>query len=280
MREYVQGALRDLPALPQVLTKILEETQRDDVSASELEDILSADQAVAARTLKVVNSAYYGLSKEVDSLSQATVVLGIQQIRNLVLSIGALNMLKSNDPKVRQLQQEFWLASIGTAFGAQTIARQRSLPLKDIELTFLGGLLHDLGRLFLFSTLPDAYAKVDARMRDGARNLEAIERAILGMSHTEVGGEMAKRWNFPEALVSFLQDHEGPFESTHSARLFAVHLAGRLALAIVPNQFPPAEPDPVAAAWAGQSESERQKVEDEIRTRVDEFENLFGLLAA
>ncbi len=280
MREYVQKALQDLPALPQVLTRVLEETQREEVSASELEDILGTDQAVASRTLKVVNSAYYGLSKEVDSLTQATVILGIQQIRNLVLSISALSVMKSSTQKLKDLQQQFWLASIGTAFGAQSLARLKKLPLKEVELCFIGGLFHDLGRLFLFTNLTENYVQVEERVRSTGKSLAVLERAMLGMSHTEVGGAMARHWNFPDSLVPFLEAHEGPFTGDEQPRLFVVHIAQGLAAEAFPSWIPVSARDDVAHGWADLETEAQEAIRAEIAGRVAEFEGMFGLLAA
>src|SRR5579862_1054320 len=100
----LERALADLPPLPQALTRVLEESQRSDVSAHSLETIISTDQALSSKVLRVVNSAYYGLPGQVQSLGQACVILGVSQIRNLSLSMATMATANCNSPKARETQ--------------------------------------------------------------------------------------------------------------------------------------------------------------------------------
>src|SRR4051794_5341481 len=91
LRQSIERAMTDLPALPNVVSRVLEEAEKPDASAAAIEKMIAADQALTSKVLRVVNSAYYGLSGQVTSLGQAIVILGLPQIRNLVLSVSAMS---------------------------------------------------------------------------------------------------------------------------------------------------------------------------------------------
>src|SRR4051812_44649147 len=93
VRLSIEKSLRDLPALPGIVARVLQETEDPDASAHGIEKLLSSDQALASKVLRVVNSAYYGLSGQITSLSQAIMILGIPQVRNLVLSVSAVSVM-------------------------------------------------------------------------------------------------------------------------------------------------------------------------------------------
>src|ERR1700712_3732037 len=114
VRRQIARALQDLPALPSVVGKVLSETENPNATAASIEKMISSDQVLASKVLRVVNSAYYGLSGQVTSLGQAIVILGMQQIRNLVLSVCALSQVKPTTPRQHEVLKQFWLHSFGT----------------------------------------------------------------------------------------------------------------------------------------------------------------------
>ena len=113
LRKYIERSLQDLPPLPPVVAKILELTERPDSTASELDRLISSDPAMTAKILRVVNSAYYGLSNQVGTTTHAIVILGFRQIQNLVLSMAAMSLVKSRSPHMASTQMRFWKHSYG-----------------------------------------------------------------------------------------------------------------------------------------------------------------------
>jgi len=199
--------------------------EEETTTAAKLESLILRDPALAAKTLRVVNSAYYGLSRKVLNIGQAVVILGTQQLRNLLMSLAAVSMLQARTAKQRALQKAFWEHSIATAICAELICRRKNLAAKDCELAFVGGLLHEIGRLFLFTHLPDTYNKVADYAISNNHRLSVVEASVLGINHDEVGLELARMWQFPEALEPFVSQHEGPFDSESTPALMAVHAA-------------------------------------------------------
>ncbi|MBX3118888.1 MAG: HDOD domain-containing protein [Fimbriimonadaceae bacterium] len=280
VKRYIMQAVQDLPPLPAMITKILEETQKEDVSASTLEKLLSSDQALAVKTLRVVNSAYYGLEGQVSSLSQAVVILGIQQLRNLVLSVSAIGMLNAKNPRQQQLQREFWLHSIATASTAQVIAQKKRFSAATSELIFVGGLLHDLGRLFLYTNFTDQYQNAEKEAQKTGLSLIAQEEASLGVTHTDIGLALGSLWKFPKELVMYMSEHEGPFDANSDSGVMAVHVSDKLAQRVMKGGAINAEIDGYVDNWLGFDEAEIQAIEETIGQRMSNFQEMYQMMAA
>ncbi|PIE76795.1 HD family phosphohydrolase, partial [bacterium DOLJORAL78_65_58] len=137
--------IKDLPPLPLVVQKLLQVMDDPNSSADDISQVLSADNAMAAKVLKLVNSSFYGLSGQVASVPRAIVILGLSSIRNLALGLGVTKLMARAGNG--ELQQRFWAHSIATAAACETVARatQRIIP----EEAFVAGLLHDIGHLIL-----------------------------------------------------------------------------------------------------------------------------------
>lgn len=280
VKRYIMQAVQDLPPLPAMITKILEETQKEDVSAATLEKLVASDQALAVKTLRVVNSAYYGLEGQVSSLSQAVVILGIQQLRNLVLSVSAIGMLKAKNPKQQQLQKDFWLHSIATASTAQIIAQKKKLNANTSELIFVGGLLHDLGRLFLYTNFTDQYQNVEREAEKSDRTLAQQEEISLGLRHTDIGAALGGLWKFPSDLVRYLAEHEGPFDTSSDYGVMAIHVGDKLSRMVLSNTAGMNEVDPYVADWLAFDDDEVQSLTSTIEQRMSNFQDMYQMMAA
>lgn len=279
-KHYVDKALRDLPTLPAVVTRLLSLTSRDETTTSEIEEIISSDQAITTKLLRVVNSSYFGLPRQVSSVNQAVVILGFQQVRNLVLSVSALSIFAARTPRAREIQRECWMHAFGAASGAQTIGRMMRLDQHDQETAFLGGLLHDIGKLFLFSTFTTNYQAVlaDAEQRD--LNVYEVERRVFGYDHAEIGQRLAQAWSFPETLVILIGRHEGPFAGEPIPLLYCVHAADRLANSVMREGcvWPDGTLSPVVEDWLSFKPEEYERVRTEIADKVQSAVEAIGIL--
>lgn len=282
LRKTIEKALKDLPALPAVVTRVLQETEQPNASAAQVEKLICTDQALTMKVLRVVNSAYYGLSGQVTSLSQAVVILGMQQIRNLVLSVGAVSTMQVRTPRQHETLKQFWLHSFGSAAATQIIAKRKGLPSKDAETAFIGGLLHDIGRLFLFCNFTEIYDDLLLYAEQRAIPVEEAEVTFLGLSHSQVGEEMAKTWRLPSVLGNLIGQHEGPFTEEDGAMVKAVHLGDYLTKHIYcpPEAMRLAKVDPNAMSWLGATAQEFEELRVATEEKVAEASMLFGLLSA
>ena len=142
LRRYIEKAMVDLPAIPGIVIQVIQAADRDEVTTAEIEALISKDAAIATKILKVVNSAYFGLPRQVSTVGQAVVILGLHQVRNLAMSLGVLSALSSTNPRIMEYQKGFWSQSFAAAACAQEVARLRGMPKKDQDAIFVGGLLH------------------------------------------------------------------------------------------------------------------------------------------
>ncbi len=191
----------DLKVLPFVARKVLDTISDDSLSFSDLADIIEKDQTIAARVLKVSNSAMYGLRQEVTSIQQALMILGLKTIRSLVLSLSTRSLYK----KFGMTEQKMWDHSVGTATAARIVSTGLGSEVGDIA--FIGGLMHDLGKVVLNNETPELFTEVMMKTyNEGISSIEA-EQEIYGYNHAEIGSSVSEKWGFPEMIQMIIKDH-------------------------------------------------------------------------
>jgi putative nucleotidyltransferase with HDIG domain len=192
--------LRDLPTLPNVIQRIVDALDRPDVDLGWVAGLIETDQVLTAQLLRLANSAFYGLSGQIGTVSQALTVLGTTVSRGLVFSTSVLDLHIE--------LAGFWEHSIGTAVAAGAIAKH--LGLQRPEEVSGAGLLHDLGKVVLYKQAPEAFAAVLARARDERIPFRDAERALLGVDHAEVASWLLTRWRFPVRVIEPVMHHHHP----------------------------------------------------------------------
>jgi putative nucleotidyltransferase with HDIG domain len=199
--EQVLARADALPALPQIVSRILEMLGDDEVNVESISTHIVNDPAVVGHILAAANAGALGAGGRVDSVPQAILLLGISRVRDITLATAIIDRFKSVLPFNAQ---HLWLHSVGVAICAQDLARTAGL---DVNAAYTAGLLHDIGQLLLVVFNPDAYARVlQAR---GARDTDIvpIERELIGVDHAHVGGELARLWKLPEAVADAIAGH-------------------------------------------------------------------------
>lgn len=282
IQRSIQKSLRELPALPDAVLRVVEETNKAEPSAAQIERYVSSDQALASKVLRVVNSAYYGLSGQISSLSQSIMILGMQQVRNLVLSVGAISMFEVKGPRQQEMLRRFWLHAFSTAVAAQIIGRNKKMEANALEVVFVGGLLHDVGRLFLFANFTAAYEQLVKRALANSISVEMAEWSLLGIGHAEVGQLMAEHWRLPPGLIEVIGMHEGPFTGDENPAVFCVHIADAISkhLYYAGNSTIAVTIDPVAQAWLAFDPAQFEGLCHQVAGKTDEAIGLFQQLAA
>jgi len=257
-RALVGRGLQDIPTLPEVVLKVLEATENPTVSCAQIESLLKSDEAIATKILRVVNSAYYGLSRPVGSISQGCVIIGFQQVRKLILGLSAVSLFKARSARMREALHEFWHHSCSAAVGASLIMQDKGYSSDVVETAYMGGLLHDVGQVFLASTLDVYYLEVLRRADISNANIIEVERSLLNVDHLEVGRELARAWNLPDWLCEAITRHHGPFQLSDPPFLLAIHLGDQVPMVTEQATFEgyQASTDPVARSWAAFDEAE------------------------
>jgi putative nucleotidyltransferase with HDIG domain len=214
----------DLPTLPRTVLKITELVNDPKSSAKDLARVITDDQVLTARLLKLVNSSFYGFPERISTVTGAIVLLGFDAIRNLLLTTSVFDLFANHNRKKKQDQEKFWDHSLGCAVGAKVIGNY--LRHDKIEELFVSGLLHDIGKIVEMMYLSDEYTKVVAVIDSENILMTAAENKVLGYNHAEVGKLLAEKWNLPAKLVQVIAYHHQPANAGSFAMEAAiVHLA-------------------------------------------------------
>ncbi|MBI5665563.1 MAG: HDOD domain-containing protein [Nitrospirae bacterium] len=191
----------DLKVLPFVARKALEILNDENCSIEDLSAVIEKDQTIAARILKISNSALYGLRMEVTSLQHALLILGFKTLRSIVLTATTRALYK----KFGMTEKIIWDHSVGAAVAAKLISRGLGNEVTDIA--FVGGLMHDLGKVIMNNETPEIYSEVMMKMYNEGVDSIIAERDIYGYDHSEVGAGVTGKWKFASSLVTVLKEH-------------------------------------------------------------------------
>lgn len=225
-QELVNGVI-DLVSLPEVCLRINELIDDDRATADEFGEVISMDTGLTARLLKIVNSPVYGYSQRVDTISRAVSILGLQELRALVIAASAVDAFTSLSTS--QLNKvRFWRHSLYTGVIARLLARQCNVL--HSERLFVAGMLHDIGKMLLSYRLPEQMSRVHTMSSVTGQDEDDMEKQMLGYTHAEAGAELLRKWNLPAVLCDTVAYHHKPFASPHGQfEACLIHIANLVA---------------------------------------------------
>jgi len=208
-----------LPSLPTSLARITELLDDPNCDVHDIAEAISADPAIALKTLRVVNSAYYGLGQEVTTVDHAVVLLGMRVIKNLVLTATVMEII---DPSARQ----FLKHSVACGMAMRTLAHYSPLreAVESSDEAFVYGLLHDIGKIIFEEYLPEEYDLVEKRVVAERIPWHEAERDVLGVDHAELGARLASQWKLSRHIVGAIGGHHD-LRHCEDARILAANLA-------------------------------------------------------
>jgi diguanylate cyclase (GGDEF)-like protein/putative nucleotidyltransferase with HDIG domain len=198
-----------LPSFPQVVLKLLEIDGDETGSLDEVARVVASDPAVAAGVLEVVNSAMYGLQRKIGALPEAIVLLGLHEIKKLTMGLSVFHDLFAGEGTRAFDRIHFWRHSLFTALLAMEIARRVGYPRP--EEAYVGGLLHDVGKIFLDLQGRRDYEEVAQDAADPQENLVLKERQLLGLGHDDIGAYFCSHWQLPDRIVLGVKYHHQRF---------------------------------------------------------------------
>jgi putative nucleotidyltransferase with HDIG domain len=274
----IVGRLRALPSLPTVVIELLQTMGEEDIDIDRLARGIGHDQALAARTLRVANSPFYGVQGKIGTIAEAITVLGFVNVRSLVTTAGIATAWPASASTGFEAKI-FWRHCLGVASSAEALARHARLR---PETLFLAGLLHDIGRLVLVATHAEAFAEtLQRRMLDDSSLVEA-ERAVLGFDHAQIGGELCRHWRIPEAIADAVERHHRvnpEAAGTPADMADVVHVADVIAYALdLAEDEAAMVPVPDAAAWQrlDMDEESLRAVLQRAEHQFNGFANILG----
>jgi len=216
-----------LVSLPAIVAQINQMTNDPTASAADIAQAIDQDTALTARLLKIINSPFYRFPSKIDTLSMAITVLGTRQLRDLVVAAAVIKRFQSKiDPAFNI--EVFWCHSITTAIASRLIALK--LMLANSERFFVIGLLHDIGKMVMYLTLPNESITLMNELKKPDCDIANIERQIFGFTHDDVGVALMSAWHFPESIIEPVRAHvylEAPETYLKDAAL--LHLANNIA---------------------------------------------------
>ncbi len=253
--KQVVSTIRNLPTPPIVFHQIQKVINSPTASAAQVASILSEDPAMSVKVLKLTNSAFYGLSREIESVKQAVVIIGMEAVKNLVLSASVLEMFKGHNVDT-EFQEAFWRHSLASAFCSRILARKlRHRGVVDPDAAFSAGLLLHIGQLVLCCFVADDFTRYRQAHADNPElSVYDCEEQTLGYNHAQVGTLLAQQWKLPSKLINAIEFHHRPFDGPNDEPMpTLVHLADKTAAKAFPSDsaaFPTSDVAPeILAFW-------------------------------
>jgi putative nucleotidyltransferase with HDIG domain len=220
--------VKDLPPLPSVVMRAMEMSQDPNVSIRNLQQVISQDQALSAKMLRIVNSAMYALRREVSTVSHAVSVLGLDTVKSVIMAASVERVFSTaKDLGTKLMSEHSW----GTALAARSIARR--VRYENPEEALICGLMHDIGKPVMLQNFAAQYREIISEVYGGNSSFHQMELLAFGFSHAHVGSLLARKWNFPPQLAEAVGYHHNP-ESAPSFRPLAciVNLANHFMIAM------------------------------------------------
>ncbi|MGL1934733.1 MAG: HDOD domain-containing protein [Fibrobacterales bacterium] len=209
--ESMIGDLDSIPTLSNVVSRINREMQNPRTTADQIGKIISNDQSLTLAIMKLVNSAFYGFSKKINTISHAVAILGFNTIKNLIMTTSLLTSLKSSIQSPYFDQNQFWAHSLGVGTFAKVIGNTISFDKRE-EL-FLAGVIHDIGKIILISALTHDFEKAIIIAEQKEIMLIEAEEKVFGFNHCDVGFWIAEKWQLPNYLSHVILNHHSPEKS-------------------------------------------------------------------
>jgi putative nucleotidyltransferase with HDIG domain len=251
LAQQLAAAVDAMPAFPQSVQRILELTRDINCAPKDLVLVIESDPLVTLKVLRVVNSAHYGLPKQVTSIGHAVVYLGLNTIKNVALGIAAIGVL----PRVNMGgfdAQQYLMHSLATAGIAKKLA-ERVDSVEPMDC-FIAGLLHDFGKVVFAQSMPEAFRKALEMSQWNETSLHLSLRKVIGADHAVVGAMLAEKWHFAPQLIETIrhQTVDNLLDTNMIACVFAANqISKKLQLGFGGNAIVDELPDAVAERLGG-----------------------------
>ncbi len=224
VRSELERYIEKMPPLPTSIAKVMDVCNNPESSPADLSRVISLDPVLMGKVMKLINSAYYGLSNRVKSLTRAVIMLGINTVKNLALSTAVLGSVGSKTGQGIDVEG-FWVHSLSVGVTAKLIAKKRGEPARELEEYFIAGLLHDIGKVPFINRFSSVYKETINYADEKSYPLFAGKTDFLGCNHAEAGQMIAKVWNLDENLSHCISCHHEPYKGPHRNLVYTIAAA-------------------------------------------------------
>lgn len=222
IENHLQQGLQELPVFHNVAVKLQQLLSTRSFEIDDIIELIGEDQSLSSRVLKVANSSYYAGLTQIATIKDAIIRLGAQEIANMAMLASQFEFYHSKNETLNHLMQRLWGHALACAVGAKWIARTSGYPGMASE-AFMGGLMHDIGKLALLKIVDD----IQTQKETMEPLTETVICSIMDSMHEEVGFNLMKSWNFPEFYCDIARNHHTLGFNRANILLVAVRLANR-----------------------------------------------------
>jgi len=220
-------SIPDIPTLPTIVIEVNKMLQDHDTSIKNLSKVIEKDQGMVAKILRLVNSTFYGFRSKITNIPHAVIILGFNTIRNAVVSVSIIKAFSGKETFEGFTITEFWKHSIGVAVTSRYLAEQTRFDSPDD--CFVSGLLHDVGKVVLAQYFTGFFSEVWKSVKGDGLSFYEAEQKLLPVNHAQIGGHLAKKWQFPTSLIDTITHHHGIRKSVSNLnQLIIVHTANNI----------------------------------------------------
>jgi putative nucleotidyltransferase with HDIG domain len=214
--ELIKQHIDSLPVLPVTVTRLMEVTSDPESSAQDVMESILPDQSLCLTILKIANSVLFGRPKKVDSIKMAVAVLGFNEVQRIALTKALINSFSKLANQHKLLIDRHWTHSFICGIAAKIIAQDLHLA---TDIAFMGGLIHDIGKLIMLETFSDDYAVEYWMTKLSDEEMLHEELQMFSFTHDLIGGQLLRKWCFPENLISVVENHHRPSEAIEAKGL-------------------------------------------------------------
>ncbi len=210
--ETIVKKIFGLKPMSKVAHKVMAAARDPESSVSDLSNIIAYDAAATANLLKMANSAYFGRKEKVDSVKQACVCLGTDQIVDLVLMTGSAESLNPAQKGYDLTEGDLWKNAVSSALIARELAEKKNSG--EIHLIFTAALLKDIGKTILHQYVGDSFTEIDALVTEKGKTFREAEKKVIGIDHAELGALVARTWQFSPKMEDIIRNHHQPQDAS------------------------------------------------------------------
>ncbi len=229
--EAIVNNLEQLPAIPEVASKVISMVNDPDVSFKKVAEEISKNQSMTTNILKLCNSAYFGKGKEVTSIERAITILGLKEVKDIIMLVVAKPVLEKQVIGYDLAQGALWEQGLLVANLSKSISEM--IKRKDIsDVVFTGGIIHNVGKVVLALFVQSAFNEILDTVQTKDIPFDIAEKEVMGFNHQEVGERILTKWNFPPVLKAIVRYYQEPEISPKEfmMEVSIVHIANALSI--------------------------------------------------
>ncbi len=227
----LQAYIVKMPALSPTVSKVMITCRNPEASPTDLSRIINMDPVLMGKIISLINSAYYGFQQKITSLPHAIIMLGMNTIKNLVLSTAILSNVNTLENEQTLDMDAFWQHSLSVGVTAKMLAEKRGVRQNLHETYFVAGLVHDIGKIPMNNRLPVIYAQALEVAEKRQESLYRAEKRVVGIDHAAMGALIAEKWRLGKEITDVIRHHhELPdYQGEHEELVMTVALADYIA---------------------------------------------------